>query len=58
MAKGQVRTAGMSGEIIDLDFASVKVAMDMIGVVDQKSVFPKVLHAFYHFLSLRRAKGK
>jgi hypothetical protein len=52
--KRQVRVAPGSGEIIDLDYASVKAVMDVFGVADQRSVFEKVTRAFHHFIEERR----
>lgn len=56
IVKRQVRTAGGSGEIIDLDYGAVKAAMDILGIKDQRAVFEKVTRTFHHFLAERREK--
>jgi L-cysteine desulfidase len=57
IVKRQVRTAGGSGEIIDLDYAAVKAVMDIYGIADQKTAFEKISQAFHHFLAKRRHDG-
>lgn len=53
IVKRQVRVAGMTGEIIDLDYAAVKAVMDIYGIEDQQQCFVKVSRAFHHFLGER-----
>lgn len=54
IVKRQVRTAGGSGEIIDLDYTAVKHVMDLYGIADQRTCFEKITRAFHHFLSERQ----
>lgn len=54
VSKRQVRVALGSGQVIDLDYASVKAVMDIYGVTDQKTCFSKVAQAFHHFLAERQ----
>jgi hypothetical protein len=48
ISRGQVVTAGM-GSIVDISFPALKVAMDMLGVKDQRGCFNKVRHLFHEF---------
>ena len=57
ITKRQVRTAGGSGEIIDLDYTAVKHVMDLYEIKDQREVFGKVTRLFHHFLSERRQRN-
>ncbi len=53
MARSQVITAGMSGQVIGIDLAAVKAVMDVCGVTDQKDCLQKVVSTFHHFLAAR-----
>jgi len=57
LVKRQVRTAGGSGEIIDLDYAAVKAVMDILEVQDQRTVFERVTRAFHFFLAERQQRS-
>lgn len=57
LVKRQVRTAGGSGEIIDLDYAAVKAVMDILGIRDQRTVFERVTRVFHHFLAERQQRS-
>jgi hypothetical protein len=55
--KRQVRTAGGSGEIIDLDYAALKAVMDLYSIADQKTVFEKVSRLFHYMLAERQKRS-
>ena len=57
LTKRQVRTAGGSGEIVDLDYTAVKHVMDLYEIKDQREVFGKVTRLFHHFLNERRQRS-
>lgn len=48
MTRYQVVTAGM-GTVVDIDFHAVKLAMEWMGVKDQRDCFFKVHHLFHEF---------
>jgi ribosomal protein L37AE/L43A len=54
ICKRQVRTAGGSGEIIDLDYTAVKHVMDLYEVRDQRETFEKITRTFHFFLAERQ----
>ena len=53
LCRNQVITAGM-GEVIDLNYQTVKTIMDLYGVKDQKDCLMKVINTFHHFLAKER----
>ena len=53
VVKRQVRTAGMTGEIVDLDHVALSAVMDIYGVKDRRDVFEKVTRAFRSRLAER-----
>lgn len=57
IVKRQVRTAGGSGEIIDLDHAAVKFVMDIYSIKNQQKTFEKITQTFHHFLAERANRG-
>jgi hypothetical protein len=48
MVRGQVLMSGM-GDVIDLNFQSVKTVMDLYQIKNQQSVFEKIYKVFHHF---------
>jgi hypothetical protein len=56
MVQGQVITAGE--QIVDLNYQSVKMVMDLYGIKDQRRCFEKVVRTFNFFLSEQRKKDK
>lgn len=53
LVRNQVVTAGM-GEVVDLNFTSLKTVMDMLEVSDQRRCFEKVLRIFHEKLQRQR----
>jgi hypothetical protein len=53
LCRNQVITAGM-GEVIDLNYQTVKTIMDLYGVKDQQDCLMKVINTFHHFLAKER----
>jgi len=49
MTRGQVVT--VMNRVVDINFQSIKVAMDLCGVRNQRQCFEKVRRVFYHFLN-------
>jgi protein-arginine kinase activator protein McsA len=56
MVQGQVITAGE--QIVDLNYQSVKMVMDLYEVKKQRECFERVTRTFNHFLKESRDKQK
>lgn len=52
----QVITAGMNGNIIDINLCAVKDVMDAYEIADQKTCMEKVASAFRHFLAKKKSE--
>jgi hypothetical protein len=58
MARGQVRTR-FNGEydvVVDMDFNSLKIVMDLHGIRDQFTMMKRVRSVFFYFLNKEREK--
>ena len=53
MVRGQWVTAGM-GEVIDIDFKAVDIALDVLGVEDRRECFKKVVAVARHIIEVQR----
>ena len=58
LTKGQVITRGMDGQVVDVSIPAVKIAMDLLGVVDQRACLAKVRKTFFQFLAEAQAKSE
>lgn len=56
LTRNQYVTAGM-GQVVDISIPSVKIAMDLLGVKNQKECLSKVRDVFYYFLKKDRAEN-
>lgn len=54
IVQSQVIIAGMSGEIVDLNYTAVKTVMDWYNVENQRSCFEKIRAVFQHMQDVRR----
>lgn len=50
--KNQVKT--VAGEIVDIDFSSVKMVMDLYEIENQKEVFDRIFNLFHKRLEERK----